>query len=182
MEPSSETAQPAIFIYHMRECDPKKCTALRLERLGLARIVGRLQAVPSGALLLYPFSGIMVSPKDRELILGQGVAAIDCSWNRLRQIAGTSRFETRQLPFLLAGNPINYAIPQKLSTVEALAATLIIAGFEGLGGKLMGKFKWGDTFLSLNREPLALYAAAANHLEVHRISDDYYKAYLPQSH
>jgi pre-rRNA-processing protein TSR3 len=173
---------PAIHIYHMRECDPKKCTAQKLGKMGLARIVHRLQAIPSGSIMLYPLSETTVSPVDQPIILNRGVAAIDCSWNRLRKIGGTSRFEMRQLPFLLAGNPVNYAMPQKLSTVEAIAATLIITGFDPFARELLSKFKWGTTFLSLNREPLSLYAVAKDHHEVKRISDEYCRAYLPQSH
>jgi pre-rRNA-processing protein TSR3 len=166
----------------MRECDPKKCTAQKLGKMGLARVVHRLQAVPSGSLMLYPFSNTMVSPEDRSRIEQRGIAAVDCSWNRLRQISGTERFEMRQLPFLLAGNPVNYAIPQKLSTVEAIAATLLITGFDDAAEVLLSKFKWGATFLSLNQEPLSLYSAAKDNHEVRRISEDYSRVYSPQTH
>jgi pre-rRNA-processing protein TSR3 len=177
-----EEGRPAIYIYHMRECDPKKCTAQKLGKMGLARVVHRLQAVPAGSLMLYPSSETMVSPEDRARIGQRGVAAVDCSWNRLRRIHGTERFAVRKLPFLLAGNPVNYAIPQKLSTVEAIAATLLIAGFDGTARELLSKFKWGVTFLSLNQEPLSLYSAARDNHEVRRISEDYSRAYFPQNH
>lgn len=171
--------QPAIYIYNMRECDPKKCTAQKLGKIGLVRVVHRLHAVPSGSLMLYPSADTMVSPEDRPRIVQRGVAAVDCSWNRLRQIPGTERFVMRQLPFLLAGNPVNYAIPQKLSTVEAIVATLLIAGFGSAARELLSKFKWGPTFLSLNQEPLTLYSAARDHHDVRRISEDYSRAYFP---
>lgn len=177
-----ENSRPAIHIYHMRECDPKKCTAQKMGAMGLARVVHKMQALPDGSLLLYPFSGTMVSPQDRPIVLRRGIAAIDCSWNRLRQIDGTERLERRELPFLLAGNPVNYAIPRKLSTLEAVAATMLITGFEEDARRLLSLYKWGATFLSLNGEPLSLYAATKDSHDVRRISDDYASLYLPKDH
>lgn len=177
-----EAGKPKIHIYHMRECDPKKCTALKLGKLGLARVVYRLKALPTGSILLFPSSDAMLSPSDRPIIEGRGICAIDCSWNRLRQITDTGRFEMRQLPFLLAGNPINFAIPQKLSTVEAIAAALIITGFGDTAHTVLSKFRWGETFLNLNQEPLSLYSSSASSCEVRRISEGYSEAYSPQAH
>jgi len=111
-----------------------------------------------------------------------GHSAIDCSWNRLRRLSGTERYAVRQLPFLLAGNPVNYAMPRKLSTVEAISAALIIAGFGDFAGELLSKFKWGPTFLSLNREPLSSYSIAVSPDEVRRISQEYGDQYSPQAH
>jgi pre-rRNA-processing protein TSR3 len=179
---SREKSRPAVYIYSLKECDPKKCTAQKLGKMGLARVTQRLQAIPPKALLLYPSSETLVSPDDRQRILQWGLAAIDCSWNRLRKISGTERFAVRQLPFLLAGNPVNYAMPRKLSTAEAVSATLIIAGFSDFAGELLSKFKWGPTFLSLNQEPLSRYSSAKSHDDVKRISEEYGDQYSPQAH
>lgn len=176
-----EKVRPAIYIYHLKECDPGKCTALKLGKMGLVRVTHRLRAIPPNALLLYPSTETLVSPGDRERVMRWGMAAIDCSWNRLRKIGGTERYAARQLPFLLAGNPVNYAMPRKLSTVEALSAALIIAGFRAHGEALLSKFKWGATFLTLNQEPLSRYAAAGSHDELKQISDDYGDQYSPQA-
>jgi pre-rRNA-processing protein TSR3 len=73
-----------------------------------------------------------------------------------RDIPGTNR----RLPFLLAGNPTNYGIAGRLSTAEALAAALILTGFRQSATAILSLFKWGETFLSLNQEPLEKYAAA----------------------
>ena len=62
---------------------------------------------------------------------------------------------------MLAGNPTNYAVRGKLSTAEALAAALFITGFATEAQRVLSLFKWGPTFLALNREPLEAYAEAS---------------------
>jgi pre-rRNA-processing protein TSR3 len=52
------------------------------------------------------------------------------------------------------------AKPHKLSSVEALAAALIIMGFRESAVRLLGLFKWGESFLTLNHEPLESYSLA----------------------
>ena len=173
---SSQTAL-ALHIFHKRECDPKKCTALKLSRLGLTNIVYRIGGLPTNSLLLYPYCNSTLAPNDHEIIAFNGLSAIDCSWNRIEVGTYAKRFNTRQLPFLLAANPTNYAIPYKLSTLEALAAALFITDFKDTAVKLLETMKWGPTFLTLNEEPLSLYASAKNSEEVKKIEADYRKIY-----
>ncbi len=77
-------------------------------------------------------------------------------------VRGTSRC----LPVLIAGNPTNYAKATKLSTAEALAGALYVAGFKEEAQKLLSIFAWGHTFLQLNAELLEDYAAAKDSTEV----------------
>ena len=77
--------------------------------------------------------------------------------------------EQRALPYLIAANPINTYKPIKLSTAEALAAALYITGFQGDAEDMMSIFKWGPSFLTLNREWLDDYAKCQNSTEVVKV-------------
>lgn len=148
-----------IVIYHAGQCDPKKCTALKLKRHGLVKLVHKIKFLPRRAVVLNPLSRIAFSPADRERIEKFGLAALDFSWEHaervlLKSVRGTSRC----LPYLIAGNPVNFGSPTKLSTAEALAAALYIAGFKEEAYRLLSIFKWGHTFLELNKERLESYS------------------------
>ncbi|MGB9671663.1 MAG: DUF367 family protein [Candidatus Bathyarchaeales archaeon] len=153
--------QVRIVVYHAGQCDPKKCTALKLKRHGLIEIVHRIRFLPKRAVVLNPFSEIAFSPADRERIEKFGLAALDFSWEHaekplIKSVRGTSRC----LPYLVAGNPVNFGSPTKLSTVEALSAALYIAGFKEEAYRLLSIFSWGHTFIEINRERLEDYAKA----------------------
>jgi len=157
-----------IVVYHAKQCDPRKCSSLKLKRHNLVWVVHQTRELPRGAVILNPFATRAFSPSDRERIEKRGLVVLDFSWKhaddvkRLLNLRGASRC----LPYLIAANPINYGKPTKLSTVEALAAALIIAGFKGKGEKLLSVFKWGHTFLSLNEELLEVYVQARDSGEV----------------
>ena len=156
-----------IVVYHARQCDPKKCTALKLKRQELVRLVPRIRLLPKRAVVLNPFSKIAFSPADRQRIEKFGLAALDCSWEHAekvlqKHVRGTSRC----LPVLIAGNPVNFGKPTKLTTVEALAAALFIAGFTEEANQLLSIFKWGHTFLELNQEILESYAKVKDSTEI----------------
>src|SRR4030043_1580796 len=158
---SQVQAAPKITIYHASQCDPKRCTGLKLKRHGRARIVSKTRFLPKRAVVLNPFSEIAFSPADRKRIEDFGLAALDCSWEHaekvlLKHVKGTSRC----LPILIAGNPVNFGKAPKLSTVEALAAALYISGLRNEAAGLLSIFVWGHTFLELNRALLENYASA----------------------
>ena len=153
--------QVKIIVYHAGQCDPKKCTGLKLKRHGLVRLVRQMKFLPKRAVVLNPFSEIAFSPADRKRIEDFGLVGLDCSWEHaekvlLKHVRGTSRC----LPILIAGNPVNFGKPTKLSTVEALAAALYIAGFKEEALQLLSIFKWGHTFLEINQARLESYAKA----------------------
>ncbi len=156
-----------ITVYNARECDPRKCTALRLKKLGRIEMVFRQGDIPRGAILLDPFAEKALSREDAATAERRGLVALDCSWKKIEQIAGMKlSLEPRSLPYLIAANPTHYGRPTILSTVEALAAALFIMGDRDGAIKILGDFKWGPVFLELNREPLETYARAADSSEV----------------
>jgi len=148
-----------IYIYHKNQCDPKRCTALKMGKLNMAKIIKDYRKIPRRALLLNPFSKIPVSVEDREIIERYGILALDCSWQHAREVFKRVRFKNhRRLPFLIAANPVNYGKPYKLSTLEACIATLYIANYKNEALSLLSGFKWAKTFIDLNRDLLESYA------------------------
>jgi len=133
----------------------------------MVRIVRQMRFLPKRAIVLNPFSKIAFSPADRQRIEDFGLVALDCSWEHaekvmLRRVRGTSRC----LPILIAGNPVNFGKPTKLTSAEALAAALYIAGFREEARQLLSIFKWGHTFVEINLERLEDYADAKDSKEV----------------
>jgi pre-rRNA-processing protein TSR3 len=158
---------PRLTIYHANQCDTKRCTGLKLKRHGLARVVTSIKFLPRRAIVLNPFGEIAFSPADRQRIQDFGLAALDCSWEHAQKVLSTHvKGTSRCLPILIAGNPTNYAKATKLSTVEALAGALYIAGFKDEAKKLLSIFTWGHTFLELNADLLETYAAAKDSAEI----------------
>ena len=151
------------MIYDYHQDDPRKCTSVRLEKFGLVEQLRSLRHIPREAIVLNPVSNKTLSFEDRSSIEKRGLVGLDCSWNRAEEIFQDNiGGQSRRLPTLLAGNPTNYSIRSRLSTVEALAAALIIAGFQEEAEELLAIFKWGETFLTLNKDPLSEYSETSS--------------------
>jgi pre-rRNA-processing protein TSR3 len=126
-----------------------------------------MRFLPKRAVVLNPFSETAFSPADRDRIENFGLAALDCSWEKAeRFLSAHVRGTSRCLPVLIAGNPVNFGKPTKLSTLEALTAALFIGGFREQASELLAMYKWGHTFLELNQEKLEIYASAKDSAEV----------------
>jgi pre-rRNA-processing protein TSR3 len=166
-EASSRDLPVRISVYHAAQDDPKKNTALRLGRRGLVRIVKKIRFLPKRAIVLNPFSEIAFSPADRGRLENFGLAALDCSWEQAQKVLGEHvRGTSRCLPILIASNPVNFGKLTKLTTAEAIAASLYIAGFKAEAEELMGIFSWGHTFFELNQRLLDQYALAKDSEEI----------------
>ena len=147
------------MVYEFRQDDPRKCTSAKLRKFRLARSLKSLKQIYHSSIVLNPESSQTLSKADRPLIEHHGLVALDCSWNLSEEIFQQNiPGENRRLPALLAGNPTNYGVLGKLTTAEALAAALYITGFSKEAKRVLSIFKWGDTFLSLNLEPLEAYS------------------------
>lgn len=163
-----------LFVYQAKQCDPEKCTGLRLERMGKVEAVYSLKNIPKKSLFLTPFSPKALSRSDEEIAVRDGITAFDCSWQKIEEIQKARSVEnSRCLPYLIAANPIKYGHPTELSTVESLAATLYILGRKKKAEELLEGFKWGHSFLELNHEPLEAYSKAKDSGEVVRIQSEF---------
>ena len=149
--------------------DPRKCTAAKMVKFGLAQ---NIKKIGSKGLVLDPFSEKTLLPNSKSSI--NSIVGIDCSWN-LANEAFSKKFHgiKRKLPPLLAGNPVNYAKLNKLSTVEALSASLFILGFKDQGLLLLDKFKWGHTFYDLNKNLLEEYSKLESEEQIGSILQDF---------
>ena len=142
--------RPKLYCLHFNECDPKKCTAIKLKKHNLLHFLTHVRGKVKNAILLNPFSEIELSMKDRDIILQFGLIVIDCSWKKFRFFQKKMPGHSRKLPPLMATNPVNYGKWEKLSSVEALAAALHITGFRDLSEEILSKFPWGNEFIKRN--------------------------------
>lgn len=159
-----------IEAIHLDQDDPKKCTAKKLERRGLIRCKPRITSAAKKGVLLDPLSKTLLSPSDVKLIRKGSLVALDCSWKKIQDsisiITKTTRLESRILPILLAGNPVSWGKRGRMSTAEALSASLYIIGYKDQALSLLSPFKFNDAFLDLNRELLEAYSSCKNESEV----------------
>ena len=142
-----------IRILDMGQDDPKKCTAKRLARFDLADLFNHISNLPQMGVLLNPFCTKPMSTSDNPLVEVGGLVAVDCSWKNASELFPKLQLyglESRSLPEVIPVNPVNSGKIGKLTTAEALAAGLMIAGFEEDAAELMSVFKWGPSFLRLN--------------------------------
>lgn len=159
-----------LYAFRDNSCDPRKCTVKRLERAGMIRVLSKLSRIPRNTLLLDPTADQALSPADSTT---RSITALDCSWEVLEDIQYGSWRYRRALPFLVAANPVNFGRPWRLSSVEALAAALYIAGETVQAVQILNAVPWGRRFLEVNEEPLGLYAGAKDSSEVVRIQGFY---------
>ena len=141
-----------ITVFHANECDKKKCTAIKLAKMGKCRLVENINKIPSGAIVLNPYAEKAVSYEDYRYV---------------------QRRYHRSLPFLIATNPVNYGKACILSTVEAISATLYITRFKEEAIDLMDGYKWGHTFIELNHDLLEAYSEADTSAEVVKVQNEF---------
>ena len=158
-----------IQVLMLKQDDPTKCSAAKLVKFGLAKNVKKTSAK---TLILDPFAKKSIMPSDKKFVIS--ITAIDCSWNLVDKAFAT-KFSGihRKLPPLFAGNPVNYSKLNKLTTVEAIAATVFILGNKDLSLELLNKFKWGHTFFELNQNLLEDYSKLKSEDEILPLLKEY---------
>jgi pre-rRNA-processing protein TSR3 len=148
------------------------CTGVRLQKFGLLKemkINSKFQGI-----LLTPTGKKMVSREDHDIIKNNGICVIDCSWAKFSQMnINLNKIETRLLPYLVAVNPVNYGKAFKLSCVEAVAATLFLGGFYQETDFILNHFKWGSSFIDVNKELFDMYRECKNGAELKAIEEKY---------
>jgi pre-rRNA-processing protein TSR3 len=163
-----------LYVYDEGQCDPKKCTGRKLVRFNLAQELSSLRHVPYGSIVLTPWAEKAVSREDARRALAHGIVVLDLSWKNIETIPRMKKgVMERALPFMVAANPVNWGKPMKLTSAEALAASLYIMGFKEQARETMAKFAWGEELFRVNREPLERYSEAATSAEVVAIQSDY---------
>ena len=164
-----------LIVYHANEDDPKKCSAKKLHKFGFVTLETNIRKTPKGAILLNPFAEKSLSKEDLKIAEKNGILAVDCSWKNADKSFGflDKRCNSRALPFVVASNPVNYGKPFKLTTLEAFATALYIFGDVEEAEKMLNLYKWGPTFLELNKEPLEDYRKAEGSAEIIKIMKQY---------
>lgn len=163
-----------LFVYDERDCDPKKCTSRKMVKFKIVQEVPNVKSVPYGVLVLDPFAQKAVSREDLEQVKAHGILVMDLSWENIESFPKLRKDVIhRALPYLLAANPVNWGKPMRLTSAEAVAATLYILGEKAQAQEVLSKFTWGEQFLKLNHELLERYSGAETSQAVVDIQWDY---------
>ncbi|MEM2899866.1 MAG: DUF367 family protein [Thermoplasmata archaeon] len=166
-----------LYAYHGKQCDPKKCTAIKMEKFGFLKLLDKVSKIPYGCILLHPYAKKAISREDLPIAKLQGILALDVSWKYAEEIFQKlkmqKKVEPRALPYLIAANPVNFGKPFQLSTLEAFAASLYILGEKDRACEILAIYKWGKTFIDLNKEPLEDYSKCSNSKEVIEVQSEY---------
>jgi len=172
-----------ITLYHANQCDKRKCTGIKTWQLYKSqklisfdsiRFVKRISQIPRFSLILNPLAVVKLTKTDCPIYQRSGVTVLDCSWNQAEDIFSRKFPNIRALPRLIAANPVNYGKQAKLSSVEALAASLYILNYPKMAEELLNRFKWGNQFLVLNKNLLTEYTNCSNTTEVIEIEKEYF--------
>jgi len=172
-----------ITLYHANQCDRRKCTGMKTWQLYKSqklisfdqiRFVKRISHIPRFSLILNPLAKEKLTKTDGPIYQRSGVTVLDCSWNQAEDIFSRKFPNLRSLPLLIATNPVNYGKQAKLSSVEALAASLFILNYPQMATDLLSHFKWGNQFLILNKNLLTDYSNCSSTSEVIKTEKEYF--------
>lgn len=160
-----------ILVYDKDQCDPKKCTAKRMEKFGLAKEVP-LHKIPPGCIVLSPFGKETLSPADLKYAR-KGIVVLDLTWAHIDECPHIRGEKARKLPYFVAANPINWGKPWRLNSAEAVLASLLVLGQDEQAELFMPRFNWAPVFVEMNRQLLEAYREAKDGAEIEKIQNDY---------
>lgn len=161
-----------VLVYDKNQCDPKKCTAKRMVKFGLAKEIKSLSSIPKGSIVLSPFAEKALSPDDLRYVKN-GLVVMDLTWTNIDDFPKPKHVNERALPYLLASNPVNWGKPMELNSAEAVMASLTILGSEDQASKFLERFNWASEFMRLNCNLLKDYSSAKDSADVVRIQNEY---------
>lgn len=124
--------------------------------------------------MLSPFAHEYLTREDSKIFARRGLCVIEGSWNRISSISEIQSKFSRVLPLIVPSNPVNFGKPGKLSSAEATASALYIMGFQDRADEVMSKFKWGATFISMNRNLLDDYSLCKDNNDILEVEDSYF--------
>jgi len=160
-----------VLVVDLDQCDPKKCTAKRMEKFGLGKEVP-LNRVPPGSVVLSTEGDKTLSPADAEKAR-RGLVVLDLTWTNIADLPHVRGGYARRLPYLIAANPVNFGKPWHLNSAEAVLASLIIMGFDDQAGLFIPRFNWAPTFVKMNEGLLEQYRNATDSDGVEAIQEAY---------
>ena len=163
-----------ILVHDKCQCDPKKCTAKRMLKFGVAKEVA-VPKIPKGSVILSPFAEQALSPADRAYA-AKGLVVMDLTWTNIDDFPRPKGMNERALPYLIASNPVNWGRPMELNSAEAVVASLIILNEKEQASEIAKRFGWGEEFMRLNGEMLDEYSNADDSADVVRIQNEYLEA------
>ena len=162
----------SVHALWLAQDDPRKNTAVLASKRGDIKLHKSVRTLPKRGIILEPLCGKVFGPEDHDLLTHErgALVGLDCSWahieSSVESIMKKTRLKPRMLPLLLAANPVNWGKPGRLTTAEALAAALYLAGRSDEAKTVLGAFRWGDRFFELNQNPLDAYAEASTSSEL----------------
>ena len=151
-----------MYVIHLDQDDPRKCTARKICSLGLAKLHDSAISAPRRGFLLDPESDVIIGPEDRPLTkMGGSLVALDCSWKKINdsllELRGGLGYNQKTTKASTA-NSVSWGKVGRLSSSKAL--TSLYALVTEQAEILLEKFQFGEQFLQLNREPLLEYSHA----------------------
>ncbi|GAY64514.1 hypothetical protein CUMW_234140, partial [Citrus unshiu] len=156
-EDDPQVPKVQLAMWDFGQCDAKRCTGRKLARFNLLK--ERTQDNLNPLWSYGPVGTHCVSKEDYSLIKRKGLAVVDCSWARLGDV-----------PFV----KLRCSAPRLTVAGSSKSSKLWQTfGEEETANLLLGKFKWGHAFLSLNRELLKAYSKCENSADIISVQNDW---------